>query len=83
MGCSNEDYNSYADINKDGWIVPQDALLIGHKVYSVSQEESETWCLEKLNDDTNPCASPTGMESIENQLANISKIISELVEAIK
>ena len=46
--CGDSNYNSIADINKDGVISPIDSL-------KVINNQDTTWCTTKLNDDSNPC----------------------------
>lgn len=49
QNCTTNHYDKISDINKDKWIVPLDVMLI------LNNQNNETWCNEKLFDNTNPC----------------------------
>jgi len=53
--CDGSRYNPVLDVNKDKVISTLDSLIVVNKINSLSSLESEGWCVERLEDDGDPC----------------------------
>jgi len=78
--CGDAEYDKIADLNKDTFISPSDSIWVVNKVNRVSQLESENWCMEKLDDNTNHCPSVSSNGYLQLSTLKDDYTVGERVE---